>query len=146
MGTAGNYPPDVSALFCGQCGEQIPTDSIFCPMCGFKAALPGAVTVFQMRRTALIVPDPEGEAEAPQQALQPAAPAVRPLKPQPARGPQPPQLDPLPPRRQVAVDPAPSARIPATPRPVRIVLGSLLFVLAGTLGFWFLPSNRPLTA
>ncbi|HWM86446.1 MAG TPA: hypothetical protein VNO33_11425, partial [Kofleriaceae bacterium] len=36
--------------------------------------------------------------------------------------------------------------IPATPRPVRIVLGSLLFVLAGTLGFWFLPSNRPLTA
>ena len=44
VGTSSNYAPDVSSLFCGQCGAKIPPDSIFCPMCGWKAAMPGDAT------------------------------------------------------------------------------------------------------
>jgi hypothetical protein len=39
VGTASNDAADVNSLFCGQCGAQIPPDSIFCPMCGFRTEL-----------------------------------------------------------------------------------------------------------
>jgi hypothetical protein len=249
--TASNYAPDVRSLFCGQCGAQIPVDSIFCPMCGFKAEPSGEATMFQLpqvtltsspdHRTAQLTAqpapvdidaptsiDPSGHdvpaaamAGAPMPAApMPAAPmpaAPMPAAPMPAAparhdssagrvrapvgpmgraptasdhapahgrpfgveappppmhagdptrpvGPAPipaPEYVPEPaprdaaqgwsetPRRPVVERPTsippPVGRMPATPKPVRIVVGALFLVLSAGLALYFLPAHRPLT-
>jgi hypothetical protein len=112
-GRAGNYASyvnEANALFCGQCGRQIPPDSIFCPMCGSHAGAPGSVTPSHLH----------GHAQPPRRT---------PVQPQQAQ----PDVQP-----DAWAAPAPRRQSSTGPSPLRIALGALSLVAAVLVAIWFL--------
>lgn len=69
-------------------------------------------------------------------------PPVHPVEPQPFHAP----TRPLPVDRHASIPPLEAASIPATPRPVRIVLGGLFLLVTLWLVLFFLPRHKPLSS